>query len=277
MEDALARPAPSRRSRPTALSLPDPARHRLRGAGSTAFETHDVDFFLGPNYPGHRPQRASRGRSTADRAKSACATCGLLGEGPAALLPPDRRRDGRPLPARDRRSSRTASTRSSRRCSTPAATNLAAGDSRLSSTTSPRCGASCSPQRDVVGRLARREFPLINEQIAYRFRDVHDHLVRLTDESMFFQDRSPACSTPTCRRVEPAQQVMKVLTVISTIFMPLTRPHGHVRHERRRCPRFRARRRARSSGWLWRRRSSRCAVSAWRCCCGRVPPAMRVD
>src|SRR6185295_15388203 len=45
------------------------------------------------------------------------------------------------------------------------------------------------PQRDAVGRLARREFTLVNEQLAYRFRDVHDHLVRLSDEAMFFQDR----------------------------------------------------------------------------------------
>ena len=45
------------------------------------------------------------------------------------------------------------------------------------------------PQRDAVGRLARREFPMISETMAYRFRDVYDHLVRLTDEAMFFQDR----------------------------------------------------------------------------------------
>ena len=45
------------------------------------------------------------------------------------------------------------------------------------------------PQRDAVGRLARREFPLIAESLAYSFRDVHDHLVRLADEAMFFQDR----------------------------------------------------------------------------------------
>ena len=30
------------------------------------------------------------------------------------------------------------------------------------------------PQRDVVGRLARREFDLIDQELAYRFRDVYD-------------------------------------------------------------------------------------------------------
>ena len=45
------------------------------------------------------------------------------------------------------------------------------------------------PQRDAIGRLARREFPAISDEMAYRFRDVYDHVVRLTDEAMLFQDR----------------------------------------------------------------------------------------
>jgi len=78
------------------------------------------------------------------------------------------------------------------------------------------------PERDVVGRLARREFPEIPEQMAYRFRDVYDHLVRLTEDASFFQDRVTGLldaylSTQSNR----LNQVMKVLTLISTIFMPL--------------------------------------------------------
>ena len=79
------------------------------------------------------------------------------------------------------------------------------------------------PQRDVVGRLARREFPLINEQLGYRFRDVYDHLVRLTDESMFFGDRITALLDAHLSTVSnQLNSVMKILTVIATIFMPLT-------------------------------------------------------
>jgi magnesium transporter len=78
------------------------------------------------------------------------------------------------------------------------------------------------PQRDVVGRLARREFPLISEQLSYRFRDVHDHLVRLSDEAMFFQDRITSLLDAYLSNVSnQLNQVMKVLTVIATIFMPL--------------------------------------------------------
>jgi magnesium transporter len=79
------------------------------------------------------------------------------------------------------------------------------------------------PQRDVVSRLARREFPVISEQIAYRFRDVHDHLVRLVDEAMFFQDRVTGLLDAHLSLVSNRlNAVMKVLTIIATIFMPLT-------------------------------------------------------
>lgn len=79
------------------------------------------------------------------------------------------------------------------------------------------------PQRDVVGRLARREFPLISEQLAYGFRDIHDHLVRLSDEAMFFQDRITSILDAHLSAVSnQLNQVMKVLTIIATLFMPLT-------------------------------------------------------
>jgi magnesium transporter len=79
------------------------------------------------------------------------------------------------------------------------------------------------PQRDAVGRLARREFSLINEQLAYRFRDVHDHLVRITDEAMFFQDRITGILDAHLAAVSnQLNQVMKVLTIFMTLALPLT-------------------------------------------------------
>jgi len=80
-----------------------------------------------------------------------------------------------------------------------------------------------TPQRDVVGRLARREFPIISEQVGYRFRDVYDHLVRLSEESNLFHDRLTglldAQLSFTSNRLN---EVMKVLTILSTVFMPMT-------------------------------------------------------
>ena len=79
------------------------------------------------------------------------------------------------------------------------------------------------PQRDAVGRLARREFPQITEAFAYRFRDAHDHLVRLSDEALFLQDRvTGLLDAHLSNQSNRLNQVMKVLTVIATIFMPLT-------------------------------------------------------
>jgi magnesium transporter len=79
------------------------------------------------------------------------------------------------------------------------------------------------PQRDVVGRLARREFPLINDEITYRFRDVYDQFVRLSEEAILFQDRISGVLEAHLSSVSNRLNVVvKVLTVISTIFLPLT-------------------------------------------------------
>ena len=46
-----------------------------------------------------------------------------------------------------------------------------------------------TPQRDVIARLARREFVDISAEMSFRFRDVYDHLVRIADDALLFQDR----------------------------------------------------------------------------------------
>ncbi|MEZ5320141.1 MAG: magnesium transporter CorA family protein [Vicinamibacterales bacterium] len=79
------------------------------------------------------------------------------------------------------------------------------------------------PQRDALARLARREFPQIPDTLAYGFRDVYDNLVRLADEATLFQDRvTTLLEAYLSVQSNRLNQVMKVLTVIATIFMPLT-------------------------------------------------------
>jgi magnesium transporter len=79
------------------------------------------------------------------------------------------------------------------------------------------------PQRDVIARLARREFTDISTEMAYRFRDVYDHIVRLNDQAIMLQDRITGVLEAHLSNVSNRlNQVMKVLTVVSTIFMPLT-------------------------------------------------------
>ena len=78
-----------------------------------------------------------------------------------------------------------------------------------------RCGASSIPQRDVIGRLARREFVDISTEMAFRFRDVYDHLVRLADDAMIFQDRITGILDAHLTNVSNRlNEVMKVLTVV---------------------------------------------------------------
>jgi len=59
--------------------------------------------------------------------------------------------------------------------------------------------------------------------MTYRFRDVYDHVVRLTEEAVLFQDRITGIFEVNLSSVSNRlNQVMKLLTVMSTIFLPLT-------------------------------------------------------
>ncbi len=79
------------------------------------------------------------------------------------------------------------------------------------------------PQRDVIGRLARREFDLINQELAYRFRDVHDSLVHIADDAMIFQDRVTGILDAHLASVSiQLAQASKLIAVVATLFGPLT-------------------------------------------------------
>lgn len=80
-----------------------------------------------------------------------------------------------------------------------------------------------TPQRDVVARLARREFPIVTEAMAYRFRDVYDHLVRIAEEASIMHDRVTTVLDAHLSFVSNRMnEIMKVLTIFATIFGPLT-------------------------------------------------------
>jgi magnesium transporter len=79
------------------------------------------------------------------------------------------------------------------------------------------------PQRDAINRLGRREFPMISDEMAFRFRDVYDQVVRVTEEVILFQERMTGVLEVNLASVSNRlNQIMKVLTVMSTIFLPLT-------------------------------------------------------
>lgn len=78
-------------------------------------------------------------------------------------------------------------------------------------------------QRELVNRLARGEFDLISDEEEMYYRNVYDHLVRVADQLESNRDSvmsiMDAYFSVSNSRLN---QVMKVLTVISTIFLPLT-------------------------------------------------------
>ena len=79
------------------------------------------------------------------------------------------------------------------------------------------------PLREVVARLERAESPLIRPGLNLFLRDVYDHTVQVIEGIESFRDllsglQDLYLSTISTR----ANQVMKVLTVIATIFIPLT-------------------------------------------------------
>jgi magnesium transporter len=80
-----------------------------------------------------------------------------------------------------------------------------------------------APQRDAIVRLARREFPMIPEELTYRFRDVYDSLVRIADEGLIFQDRITSLLDAHYSNVSNRlNEIMRVLTVMTVIVSPLT-------------------------------------------------------
>lgn len=80
-----------------------------------------------------------------------------------------------------------------------------------------------SPMREVVNRLSRDEYPQIDARTRIYFRDVYDHLVRIQDLSENIRDIvSGALDIYLNSTSLRLNEVMKALTIVSTVFLPLT-------------------------------------------------------
>ena len=191
----------------------------IRATGTQALATHDVDFFIGQTYlvtvhDGHS-------RSVTGMQENVARNNKIMAEGPVALFHrivdamidhyrpevdvlEDRIDDlekavfSRPDPKLIRQ-----------------ILDLKRDISRLR--------RIITPERDVIARLARRDFVDISTDLSFRFRDVYDHIVRIADDTTIFQDRISGILDAHLTNVSNRlNEVMKVLTVVSTIFMPLT-------------------------------------------------------
>lgn len=79
------------------------------------------------------------------------------------------------------------------------------------------------PQREVLNKLARGDFETIARQDTIFFRDVYDHLVRLHDIAESLRDLvGSALDTYLSVINNRMNDTMKTLTVITTLFMPVS-------------------------------------------------------
>jgi magnesium transporter len=80
-----------------------------------------------------------------------------------------------------------------------------------------------TPQREVLNKLARGDYAVIDAQDRVFFRDVYDHLVRMHDITESMRDPvGGAVDTYLSIINNRMNDIMKTLTVITTLFMPIS-------------------------------------------------------
>ncbi len=79
------------------------------------------------------------------------------------------------------------------------------------------------PLRELLNALLRRESPLIKEQNFLFIRDVYDHAIQILDTIESFRDLVSGMLDIYLSSISnKMNEIMKVLTIIATIFIPLT-------------------------------------------------------
>ena len=188
-------------------------------AADHTFETHETDFFLGVNFliTIHDGQR----RSIAQVSELCARSSHVLSEGPFALLHRivdtmvDHYR-----PELDELETRLSEIEEEV-INEPS--ESLTGDILAIKRDITTLRRIVLPQRDVVGRLARREFDLIGQEMAYRFRDDYDQFARMADDAMVFQDRVTGILDAHLAGVSiRLASVSKLLAVVAVLFGPMT-------------------------------------------------------
>lgn len=79
------------------------------------------------------------------------------------------------------------------------------------------------PLREVIGYMYRGETPLISKNILVYFRDIYDHTIQIIDTLETFRDMVAAMIDIYLSSISnKMNEIMKMLTIIATIFIPLT-------------------------------------------------------
>ncbi len=79
------------------------------------------------------------------------------------------------------------------------------------------------PLREMIGGLARAESDLIQERVSPFLRDVYDHTIQVAESVEIFRDMLMGLQDLYLSSISnKTNEVMKVLTIAATIFVPLT-------------------------------------------------------
>ena len=92
-----------------------------------------------------------------------------------------------------------------------------------SSSAAAKLNRIISPQREVVNRLARDQFDIVDAKERIYFRDIYDHLVRVHDITEGLRDLiSGALDTYLSAVSNRTNEIMKTLTLVNVLFLPLS-------------------------------------------------------
>jgi magnesium transporter len=79
-----------------------------------------------------------------------------------------------------------------------------------------------TPQREVIGRFARGEFLFVRAHLVPYYRDLYDQLVRISDMTEGYRDAlTNIMQVQLNIQQTQVNQVIKVLTVLATLAMPI--------------------------------------------------------
>ncbi len=80
-----------------------------------------------------------------------------------------------------------------------------------------------APQRELIARFCRKDYPFVHPQMAIYYKDIHDHLTRIHSMIETFRELLTSVMEAHLSLLSHKMtDVIKVLTIVATIFMPLT-------------------------------------------------------
>ncbi|MFC1903359.1 magnesium/cobalt transporter CorA [Chloroflexota bacterium] len=80
-----------------------------------------------------------------------------------------------------------------------------------------------APQRELLNRISRGDYSVIKESTRIYFRDIYDHSVRIEDLNQSTRDMTDnALATYLSSIANRQNEIMKILSIVAAIFLPLT-------------------------------------------------------